>query len=456
MVLWTRRWVTRCCGRIGWVAYLLLPCAIGLQTSMSVTTAQEQPAQAETAQVDTAQGNAAQVEPAQVEPAAADSLLTYTSEPPMVIPNQLTPAEQAAGWLLLFDGQTPFGWRPAGNADWSIADGVVRVTGGEVCLFRTTSQFGDYLLRADFRAPQSTNSGIFLRTAPQPRDPGSECYELNIAPPDNPFPTGGLVKRQRATTGPIDDTLWHTFEVRCEGGKFEVKLDGAVVLNYTDPSPLGLGYIGLQHNEGEVEFRSVKLKPLGLRSIFNGRDLTGWKTYPEMAGKFDVTEEGAVRVHGGHGQLESTESYDNFVLQFDAKCNGEALNSGLFFRCLPGAELMGYECQLNNSMTGDDPNRPLDCGTGGIFRRQNARRIVARDGEWFRTTLVVEGPHMAAWVNGFPVTDWTDTRKAHENPRKGLRTAAGTLMLQGHDDTTDYSFRNLEIAPLPHRRATKP
>ena len=80
--------------------------------------------------------------------------------------NKLTAEEQADGWLLLFDGETPFGWRPAGDANWSIGDGVVKVSDGEVCLFRTTSQYSDYILRADFRAPESTNSGIFLRTAP--------------------------------------------------------------------------------------------------------------------------------------------------------------------------------------------------------------------------------------------------------------------------------------------------
>jgi hypothetical protein len=44
------------------------------------------------------------------------------------------------------------------------------------------------------------------------------------------------------------------------------------------------------------------------------------------------------------------------------------------------------------------------------------------------------------------VADWTDTRAPHANPRKGLRQEPGTIMLQGHDPTTDLSFRNLRIA----------
>ena len=58
---------------------------------------------------------------------------------------------------------------------------------------------------------------------------------------------------------------------------------------------------------------------------------------------------------------------------------------------------------------------------------------------------------MAAWVSGYQVCDWTDKREPHENPRKGLRLEAGTIQIQGHDPTTDLSFRNLRIAELPDR-----
>jgi hypothetical protein len=53
------------------------------------------------------------------------------------------------------------------------------------------------------------------------------------------------------------------------------------------------------------------------------------------------------------------------------------------------------------------------------------------------------------WVNGYQVTDWTDDRAADDNPRKGLRTKAGTLQLQGHDTTTDVSIRNVQAAEIP-------
>lgn len=363
--------------------------------------------------------------------------------------NQLTDDEIASGWIQLFDGETLFGWKSAGSADWQVADGTIRCESGESCLLRTTSQFDDFELHVEFKATAQTNSGVFLRTSPKPRNVTADCYELNIAPADNPFPTGSFVQRQHHA-GETDDQ-WHAFDVVAEAGKFQVQLDGETVLEYDDPTPTGKGYIGLQYREGPIQFRNVKLRPLGLNSIFNGQDLSEWKTYPQMASEYSVTPEGWLHVKNGRGQLESNGKYGDFVLQYDCRTNGLNLNSGVFFRCIPGDEMMGYECQIHNGYKDNDRTSPLDCGTGGIFRRIDARRVVSDDHQWFKQTLIVDGPHVASWVNGYPVTDWTDTRQPNQNPRRGLRTEAGTLMIQGHDPTTDIDFRNLNVREIQAR-----
>jgi hypothetical protein len=113
--------------------------------------------------------------------------------------------------------------------------------------------------------------------------------------------------------------------------------------------------------------------------------------------------------------------------------------------------MMGYESQIHNGYRDGDRTQPIDCGTGGIFRRVNARRVVSDDGVWFRKTIIAEGPHVSVWVNGYQVTDWTDERQPNENPRRGLRTTAGSIMLQGHDPTTNLMFRGLVASELPAR-----
>jgi hypothetical protein len=366
-------------------------------------------------------------------------------------PNTLTPDELTDGWILLFDGETLFGWKAASKVDWTVADGVIAAAEGEQGLLYTTSQWGDYVLKVDFRSAPGTNSGIFLRTSPVPTDVEHKCYELNIADSDsNDFPTGSFVKRQLAQ-GDNDSTDWQTFEVSADGAHFTVKLGDQVVLDYTDPKPLGRGFIGLQFNTGKIEFRNVKLKPLGTQSIFNGKDLTGWKTPPDSLSVFTVTPEGWLNVKNGRGYLESEGLYDDFTLQLEAFVNGKGLNSGFFFRCIPGEAMNGYESQIQNGYLDGDRTKPQDCGTGGIFRRQDARKVVADDFQWLHKTIHADDKHVAVWVNGYPVTDFTDRRAPDKNPRRGVREEAGTIQIQGHDPTTDFSFRNIRISKLPER-----
>ena len=366
-------------------------------------------------------------------------------------PNTLSPAELDAGWILLFDGQTDFGWKATSQANWKVADGVISVSEGSMGLLRTTSEFGDFELKVDFRNPAGTNSGVFLRTPAEPKDPATDCYELNIAAETvSPFPTGSFVKRKKALDTPVSDK-WRSFHVKAEGGHFSVAVDGWQVLDYLDPKPLGRGYIGLQYNTGPVEFRNVKLKPLRLKSLFNGRDLSGWKTFAGKSSVISVTPEGALNIKNGPGQAESEALFGDFVFQGEIISNGKELNSGIFFRNIPGSLAQGYESQIQNGYKNGDRTQPKDCGTGGFYRRQNARKVVSNDFEWFHKTLVVSGPHMATWINGYQVSDWTDERKPSENPREGLRVAPGSLTIQGHDPTTNLSFRHLQAAELPAR-----
>ncbi len=311
--------------------------------------------------------------------------------------NQLTDEEIADGWLLLFDGETMFGWQKGSDANWSVADGVISASAGEPGLLHTTSEFADFQLRVDFRHRHATNSGVFLRTAAKPTDPAADCYELNIAePPVSPFPTGSFVARQKATVDPSGEA-WHRFDVTAMGDHFVVRLDEREVLDYHDAKPLGRGYIGLQFKEGGVEFRNVKLKPLSLQSIFNGRDLAGWSVLPDKKSVFSVTSAGELSIKNGNGALESAGRYGDFVLRLEVRTGGRGLNSGIFFRSVPGEFWQGYESQIQNACKNDDRTQPADCGSGGFYRRQDARRIVADDLTWFSDTLVVSG---ATWRAG--------------------------------------------------------
>jgi hypothetical protein len=231
-----------------------------------------------------------------------------------------------------------------------------------------------------------------------------------------------------------------------------------------------VGILSAAEPTADDPLKALGLQPDDLKPIFNGRDLTGWKEFPGRKSKFTV-QDGCIHVTDGPGDLQTLGQYADFVLQLECRSNGKHLNSGIFFRCVPNQYQNGYEAQIRNEFTPGqerdytvedyDPethelkgkrivkSTAVDYGTGAIYRRVPARSQVAKDGEWFTLTIVARGRHIATWVNGVQQVDWTDNRPLKENPRQGCRLEKGHISIQGHDPTTDLSFRNIRIAELP-------
>jgi len=369
------------------------------------------------------------------------------------VPRQLTRGEIEAGWIALFDGESLFGWRAEGDADFRAETGIVRAdTGSAPCLLRTTSQFDDFEFVADFQGDVGTNSGIFVRTPPRPTDPTADCFEINIATSElSPFPTGSIVGRS-ATRESFDPQSWHRMTIRATAGNVVVTVDGQATVSIDQALPLGRGFIGLQYNSGPISFCNVFIRPLELRSETIPFEQEAWRIGPQPGAlTLSHPDEMSFRLADGVGFVESRETYGDFILQLDARTGAVATNSGLFFRCIPGSDLDGYESQIHHGTIDGDRSKPLDYGTGGIFRRSPARRVVSDDLTWFTKTLIVEGNHLAVWVDGLQVVDWTDEREPDPNPRRGARREPGTLALQLHDDETSVDFRRLRIRELERR-----
>jgi hypothetical protein len=349
---------------------------------------------------------------------ALGCLLLIAAASPAAAQNTLTPQEIADGWMLLFDGESTFGWKVEGDA--KAAGGILLLGGAKDSLLTNTTQFGDCELKFDYRVDAGKHFHFAIG------DEGS----LNAA-------------KNKAD--------WTTVELRREGdkAKYTLKAGSASGEGKTFTSlPPNFALAFEVHAKELVAFRNIKLKPLGLKSIFNGKDLTGWKEIPGRKSVYSVTDKGELNVKNGNGDIQSEGQWADFVLQLDIFSNGKHLNSGIFFRCLPGEFWSGYESQIRNQWEGDDRTKPVDFGTGGIYNRQKARKVVSTDKEWFTKTIVAHGPHMAVWVNGYQVSDFTDTRAPNKSARSGLKLEAGPISIQGHDPTTDLSFRNIKIVEL--------
>ena len=324
-------------------------------------------------------------------------------------PNTLSPRQIAEGWILLFDGETRFGWQGSEGADWRVEDGALVPGVGGASALVTTTEFGDCQISADVWSDRVGAAKI------------GTCAHAGPA-------TARDVRVFGKASRP---GVWQTFTATVRGTRSAVAL------------VFGGG-------AASVRFRNIRLRPLGGKALFNGKDLTGWKVIPGHKSVYSVTPEGWLNVKNGNGDLQSEAAFGDFVLQLDVYSNGDHLNSGVFFRANPGSFWSGYECQIRNQWEGDDRTRPVDYGTGGLYNRQPARKVVSSDREWFTLTVVAHGYHIAIWNDGYQVVDFTDTRPVDEtNARNGARKSPGVLSLQGHDPTTDLSFRNIRAAEMP-------
>jgi hypothetical protein len=190
-------------------------------------------------------------------------------------PNMLTPQESAQGWKLLFDGKTLDGWQQMGGTQWKVENGVL-VPSGKYGWLATTGDYTNFMLKADFRTSAANlNSGIFLRRGRDEKDSHQIGYELQIRdeqPGDKPYDgkptnhsgyyTGSFSGHLKSHNEPkIVLNQWHTFEVTAQGDHFIVLYDGTKVLD-ANQSEFTKGAIGLQYTGQNVEFRSIKVKPL--------------------------------------------------------------------------------------------------------------------------------------------------------------------------------------------------
>lgn len=349
-------------------------------------------------------------------------------------PNTLTPKEIADGWILLFDGETTFGWVMRGVKPVMVNDHALDLSktapGG---LMMTTSAFLDFELTFDY----------YLE--------GAQGDVQVLAPGKGMMMTLN------------ENVAWTSFTVKHSEDLLYFQDSYARPLKVKWPHASSINFRFGQN----LKLRNIKLRPLNTKSLFNGKDLTGWKEFAGKKSTFTVAD-GAINVKNGPGDLQTVGKYKDFVLQLDAISNGKHLNSGIFFRCRDNEYQNGYEAQIFNKFSKDatqkylveeyDPqtnkltakkevmSTAFDFGTGAIYRRVPARKEMSKDGEWFGMTIVAHGNHLATWVNGIQVTDWTDNRPKSDNARTGCKLEAGHISIQGHDPTTDLSFKNFRIA----------
>ncbi len=180
------------------------------------------------------------------------------------------------GYTPLTGGPELEGWSQAGPGSFAVAeDGTLTTVGGMGMLWYEAKELSSYSLKLDWRMSGDDNSGVFVGF-PASDDPWSAVnkgYEIQIDATDAPDrTTGSVYSFQSADLEARDAALnppgeWNTYEIRVEGERLRVYLNGDLINDFTNTDParsLTDGHIGLQNHgdSDEVSFRNIRLKEL--------------------------------------------------------------------------------------------------------------------------------------------------------------------------------------------------
>lgn len=187
-----------------------------------------------------------------------------------------------SGFVKLFNGSDLTGWKSTGNPKvWGATKGILHVSGGGGGWLMTEKQYGDFVLRLEYKMSKASNSGVALR-APLTGDPAYVGMEIQLID-DKGWP-GKLASWQH--TGSIYNVVpagkinskdageWNQMTITAKGRRVKIEQNGATLVDadlddfvkeHGKRHP-GIsrkeGHIGLQSYNTRVEFRNIFLKDL--------------------------------------------------------------------------------------------------------------------------------------------------------------------------------------------------
>ncbi len=166
-------------------------------------------------------------------------------------------------------------------------------------------------------------------------------------------------------------------------------------------------------------------------SLFNGKDLTGWKNNGEEKW---VVEQGTIlceSVANKYGYLTTEKAYRDFNLRL--KFKGEAAgNSGVFLRSRiiridpeHGPDIEGMQVEVDPN-AGKHTGGLYESGGRGWVKMPTAEGEQAlKPGEWNDLEVSAQGSHFVTQLNGVKIVDFTDAAPKFTDGVIGLQIHTG-------------------------------
>ncbi len=369
----------------------------------------------------------------------------------------------AEGFKPLFDGKTLNGWKALPGGKWEVKDGVIRGTSAKSerrhGLLASDKEYADFVVKFKFCVIKG-DSGFYFRSDKVKSSVGVNGFQMEV---DNSKEVGGLYETGgRAWTKRPDPKLikkifkpkqWNEASITAIGKDVTVRLNGEITAQLKNDKGRTKGYFAMQLHgsmDMEVMFKDIEVKEVkcaddGFKPMFNGKDLTGWKTTGNWLVKPGnvIALEPRKDEHGWtryHAYLTTDRKYKDFILDLEFKFKKRG-NSGVFLRVGdPKSQVKsGFEVQILDTH-GKKKFGAHDCG-GVIGTSGPSKMMVKPAGEWNRYTITVIGTHLKVILNGEKIQDFDMSKTGLKN-----RPLSGYIGFQ--DEGKYLWYRNVKIKEL--------
>lgn len=361
-------------------------------------------------------------------------------------------AAAGADWVSLFNGKDFSGWKAFGDGKFEVKDGAIVCQGTKQKHGWLVSDkaYGDFVLKLRFKWVRG-NTGIQFRSSLDGETMVGYQADLDLS---NAVTTGTLHEqggRRMLQKSFVDGrticdlTGWNEYEVFAVGDHIALFINGIKTADFRD-SKAAKGIFGFQAHENQdnvVLYKDIRILELeagaGYRSLFNGKDLSGWRAVGEE--KWSV-EDGAIvgrsGLKKGFGWLVPAGEYLNFTMKFKWRWHGG--NSGVQFRSwLVGEQMHGYQADIDPSVATFTGMLYDEHGAGKVAAPPESfdKEVVKKD-DWNTYEISAMGKHAVLYVNGVKSIEIEDARE-----KKGI------FALQVHSGgPVHMEWKDLEILEL--------
>jgi len=170
-------------------------------------------------------------------------------------------------------------------------------------------------------------------------------------------------------------------------------------------------------------------------SLFNGKDLTGWKISDPNATPVWKVENGTL-VSPGHGpEIINEKKFQDFKLHIEFNCAAGG-NSGVYLRGR-------YEVQIEDNSIQEPPSHHMGGVYGFIAPTPEMPR---KPGEWQTYDITLVGRTITVVQNGTTIIDKQEIPGITGGALDSHEELPGPIYLQGSEDN-HVAFRNIVVTP---------